>query len=35
MIHDFARFCKQQDWEPVFYCAHVRSTAIPTRKKAS
>jgi phosphatidylglycerol lysyltransferase len=23
VIHAFARFCKEQDWEPVFYCAHV------------
>ncbi len=26
-IHDFSRFCKQQDWEPVFYCAHVANRA--------
>lgn len=27
MIQDFARFCKQQDWQPVFYCAHVANRA--------
>ncbi len=27
MIHDFARFCKEQDWQPVFYCAHVANRA--------
>lgn len=23
MIHAFSRFCKSQDWQPMFYCAHV------------
>ena len=23
MIHAFARFCKSQDWQPMFYCSHV------------
>ena len=25
MISNFARFCKQQDWKPLFYCSHMNN----------
>ena len=28
MIHGFAAFCKQQDWQPMFYCAHVDNRSV-------
>lgn len=28
MITAFARFCAQQDWEPIFYCAHVSNRPL-------
>jgi lysylphosphatidylglycerol synthetase-like protein (DUF2156 family) len=28
MIHAFARFCKSQDWQPMFYCAHVSNRPL-------
>jgi lysylphosphatidylglycerol synthetase-like protein (DUF2156 family) len=27
-IAEFVTFCKQQDWEPLFYCAHVNNRAL-------
>ena len=27
-ITEFVSFCKQQDWEPLFYCAHVNNRAL-------
>lgn len=28
MVHAFSRFCKSQDWQPMFYCAHVSSRTL-------
>ena len=28
MIHAFARFCKSQDWQPMFYCSHVSNRPL-------
>ncbi len=28
MIHAFARFCKFQDWQPMFYCSHVANRPL-------
>jgi phosphatidylglycerol lysyltransferase len=28
MIHAFARFCKSQDWQPMFYCSHVANRPL-------
>jgi len=28
MIHAFSRFCKSQDWQPMFYCAHVSNRLL-------
>lgn len=28
MIHSFSRFCRRQDWIPVFYCLHVRNRPL-------
>lgn len=27
-ITEFVKFCKQQDWEPMFYCAHIKHRAL-------
>ena len=27
IIHAFSTFCKSQDWQPMFYCAHVANRA--------
>lgn len=28
LIADFTAFCARQDWEPIFYCAHVNCRAL-------
>ncbi len=28
MIHAFARFCKSQDWQPMFYCSYVSNRPL-------
>jgi phosphatidylglycerol lysyltransferase len=27
-VHQFVRFCKRQDWTPVFYCSHVTRRSL-------
>jgi lysylphosphatidylglycerol synthetase-like protein (DUF2156 family) len=28
LIHAFTRFCKSQDWQPMFYCSHVANRPL-------